>query len=452
MNESDAVTRPAPVATSTAPAQRWLARLAFVAAAAAVVVLLAVAGLRGSIGLIVTGAVGTAVGLAAAWWFLTRRGMLRWLAAALAVAAPLLVVVLYVRAGLLWLVLVCAGLWVAAGLAGRAALVRGHDAAPGPAEYETPPPRRPFLIMNPRSGGGKVERFDLANKARALGAEVVLLEGRGNVDVSALARQAVRDGADLLGVAGGDGTQALVAAVAAENGVPFMVISAGTRNHFAMDLGLDREDPSTCLDAFTDGVELHIDLGLIGDRTFVNNASFGAYAAVVQSPAYRDDKTATTLDMLPDLLVGHSGPRLTVQAGDVKVTGPQAVLVSNNPYAASDIAGLGSRERIDTGMLGVLAVTVGGAADAARLMRGRRSNVLTLMTANDITVTADAPAIPVGVDGEALMVPTPVRCTIRPGALRVRVPRHRPAIRPHRPELDWARLRQYAVSTGRSAQ
>ena len=71
-----------------------------------------------------------------------------------------------------------------------------------------------------------------------------------------------------------------------------MVISAGTRNHFALDLGLDREDPSTCLAALTeDAVELHVDLGVIGGRTFVNNASFGAYAAVVQSPAYRDDKT-----------------------------------------------------------------------------------------------------------------------------------------------------------------
>ena len=149
--------------------------------------------------------------------------------------------------------------------------------------------------MNPRSGGGKVDRFGLADRARALGAEVALLQG--TVDVALLARQALRDGADLLGVAGGDGTQALVAGIAAEHGVPFMVITAGTRNHFALDLGLDRDDPATCLEALTDGVELRVDLGLVGDRTFVNNASFGAYAAVVQSPAYRDDKTATTLDL-----------------------------------------------------------------------------------------------------------------------------------------------------------
>ena len=120
------------------------------------------------------------------------------------------------------------------------------------------------------------------------------------MDVGELARQAVADGADLLGVAGGDGTQALVAAVAAEHDVPLLVISAGTRNHFALDLGLDREDPSRCLDALGDGgVELRVDLGFIAGRPFVNNASFGAYAAIVQSPAYRDDKARTTLDQLP---------------------------------------------------------------------------------------------------------------------------------------------------------
>ena len=103
--------------------------------------------------------------------------------------------------------------------------------------------------MNPRSGGGKVAKFGLDGKAAGLGARVALLEGPGVVDVAALARQAVDDGADLLGVAGGDGTQALVAGIAASRDVPMMVISAGTRNHFALDLGLDRDDPATCLDA-----------------------------------------------------------------------------------------------------------------------------------------------------------------------------------------------------------
>src|SRR5580700_3170413 len=146
--------------------------------------------------------------------------------------------------------------------------------------------------MNPRSGGGKVGRFDLKHKAEGLGAEVFLMDGPEEVDVAAVARDAVARGSDLLGVAGGDGTQALVASVAALHGIPFVVITAGTRNHFALDLGLDRENPAACLGALSDGIELQVDLGVIGGQTFVNNASFGAYAEVVQTPAYRDDKLA----------------------------------------------------------------------------------------------------------------------------------------------------------------
>jgi diacylglycerol kinase family enzyme len=313
-------------------------------------------------------------------------------------------------------------------------------------EHPAPPPRRPYLIMNPRSGGGKVTRFGLKDKAEALGAQVALLEGPGTVDVGELARTAVANGADLLGVAGGDGTQALVAGIAAEHGIPLLVISAGTRNHFALDLGLDREDPSRCLDALNDGVELRIDLGVIGGRPFVNNASFGAYAAIVQSPAYRDDKRRTTTEMLPDLLVGHSGPRLVASAGNVTIEGPQAVLVSNNLYGTDDIAGLGRRARLDGGALGVLAVTVNSAVQAAGLLRGRNARGLTRLAGREVVVDADVAQVPVGVDGDALVLDTPVRCTVQPGALRVRVPRDRPGVPDPNPIMDWKRLGQMALT------
>jgi diacylglycerol kinase family enzyme len=432
-------------------AQRWLARLALVAAAAAVLVAPVVAGLRQSIALVLVGLVGLALTLAGAWWALTNKGLVRGLAIALAVVAPLTVLVLYRRERLLWVALLAFALLGMAVAAGRAALAR--DAIPERMrEYEVPPPRRPFLIMNPRSGGGKVTRFGLKDKAEALGATVALLEGPGTVDVGELARQAVADGADLLGVAGGDGTQALVAGIAAEHNLPLLVISAGTRNHFALDLGLDREDPSRCLDALRDGVELQVDLGFIGDRPFVNNASFGAYAAVVQSPAYRDDKTRTTLDLLPGLLAGQQGPRLVARAGEVTVEGPQAVLVSNNQYGMGDIAGLGRRARLDRGTLGVFAVTVNSAAQAAGLLRGRNSRGLTSMAGREVVVDADASQIPVGIDGEALLLDTPVRCVVQPAALRVRVPRDRPGVPDPKPIMDWKRLRQIALTvpgTGR---
>ena len=432
-------------------AQRWLARGAIVAVAGGGVGAAGGGWLAGEPG----GGRdrGGRLGLAAAgvWWALTNRGLVRWLAVRVAVAAPLVVVVLYASRGLLWVVVVALGLLVVAVVAGRAALAR--EVVPERmVEHDAAPPRRPYLIMNPRSGGGKVGRFGLKDKAEALGAEVVLLEGPGPVDVGELARQAVAAGADLLGVAGGDGTQALVAAVAAEHDVPLLVISAGTRNHFALDLGLDREDPSRCLDALGDGVELRVDLGVIAGRPFVNNASFGAYAVIVQSPAYRDDKARTTLDQLPGLLAGQRGPRLVARAENVTVQGPQAVLVSNNQYGMGDIAGLGRRARLDRGTLGMFAVTVQSAAQAAGLLRGSRSRGLISLAGREVVIDADVAQIPVGVDGEALVLDTPVRCTIQPAALRVRVPRHRPGVPDPKPIMDWNRLRHMALTgpgTGR---
>jgi diacylglycerol kinase family enzyme len=432
-------------------AQRWLARLALVAAAAAVLVAPLAAGPRQSLALVRVGWAGLALTAAGVWWALAHRGPVRWLAAALAVAAPLTVLVLYRSRGLLWVVLVALGLLALAVAAGRAALAREAIPERMP-EYEVSPPRRPFLIMNPRSGGGKVVRFALKDKAEARGARVALLDGPGPVDVAALARKAVADGADLLGVAGGDGTQALVAGVAAQHNIPLLVISAGTRNHFALDLGLDREDPSRCLDALTDGVELRVDLGFIADRPFVNNASFGAYAAVVQSPAYRDDKRNTTMQMLPDLLAGHQGPRLVARAGGLIVEGPQAVLVSNNVYGMGDLAGLGRRARLDQAALGVFAVTVTSAVQAAGLVRGTHARGLTRLATPEVVVDADAAQVPVGVDGEALVLDTPVRCAVQPAALRVRVPRDRPGVPDPKPIMDWKRLWQIALTvrgTGR---
>jgi hypothetical protein len=177
----------------------------------------------------------------------------------------------------------------------------------------------------------------------------------------------------------------------------------------------------------------------------VNNASFGAYAEVVRTPAYRGDKIGTTLDVLPDLLQGHRGARLVARAAGVRIGGPQAVLVSNNPYGTADVAGLGRRVRLDRGVLGVVGVTVASTRQAVGLIRGRRSDGLTVLTATQVTVTADAPQIPVGVDGEALSMPVPVVCTIWPGALRVRVPRHRPGATPPEVPVTWTRLRHLAA-------
>jgi diacylglycerol kinase family enzyme len=423
--------------------QRWLARLSLVLAGLAIVILVIFAGLK-SLAMLAVAVVAAVVGLAAAYVFLSRRGVLRWVSAAVFILAPVAVIIIYAFRDLLWVAIVSAVAWLLASVTARQALAGGQPDWRMPEHPAEPPARHPYLIMNPKSGGGKVEKFDLQRKAEALGAEVFLLGGPEHVDVAEVAREAVANGADLLGVAGGDGTQALVAGIAAEHGLPFMVISAGTRNHFALDLGLDREDPSACLNALSDGVELRVDLGVINGQTFVNNASFGAYAEVVETPAYRGDKLSTTLNTLPDLLQGHRGARLHAQADGTQIEAPQALLVSNNPYGTGDIAGLGRRVRLDRGILGVVGVTVSSARQAVGLLGGRHATGLQALTAEQIEITADEAQIPVGVDGESILMSTPVTCTVSSSALRVWVPRDRPGVPAPKPPLNWARLRHLA--------
>jgi diacylglycerol kinase family enzyme len=425
------------------PAQRWLARLSFVLAGLAIVILVVFAELK-SLAMFAVGLVAAVVSVAAAYFVLSRRGVVRWLSLGVLVLVPIAVIAIFAIGGVLWVAIVSAGVWLLAGVTARQALTRNPEDWRMPEYPAQPPARRPYLIMNPKSGDGKVVKFDLKRKAETLGAEVFLFGESGPVDVAAIARQAVADGADLLGVAGGDGTQALVAGIAAEHGLPFVVISAGTRNHFALDLGLDREDPARCLSALADGVELRVDLGVINGQTFVNNASFGAYAEIVETPAYRGDKMGTTLNLLPDLLQGHRGAQLAAQVDGTRIEAPQALLVANNPYGTGDLAGLSRRTRLDGGILGVVGVTVSNAAQAVDLLRGIRAAGVSVLTTKQIEITANAPQIPVGVDGESILMSTPVTCTVSPGALRVWVPRERPGVPTPKPAVNWARLRQLA--------
>jgi diacylglycerol kinase family enzyme len=425
--------------------RQWWARASLALVAAALLLLLAFAG-DGGLWLVLLTAGTAAVVVASLFWFLLHRGPVRWFAVALAVVTPVALLVVFVANGLLW-VAVLGAVLLAAGVAAAHTALRPHQAEWALPVIDATPPLHPFVIMNPRSGGGKVGRFRLRERAEELGVEVALLD-RAGTDVQQLARDALARGADLLGVAGGDGTQALVAHVAAEHDVPFLVISAGTRNHFALDLGLDREDPSRCLDALRDGVEARIDLGEVNGRPFVNNASFGAYAEIVENPAYRDDKARTALEALPDLLSRRRGAHLVARVGDAVIDAPQALLVSNDPYEDSDLAGMGRRSRLDRGVLGVIAVRVDTARQAVGLLQGAHRRGVQRAEAREVLVTADVPEVPVGIDGETVRLSTPVRCTVRPRALRVRLPRQRPGVRPPRERLRWAAL--WSLAAGRS--
>ena len=283
----------------------------------------------------------------AAWHGLIRRGIARVAGvscAALLVLASVLVVIL--DGGVLEAILVGAAAFGA--LAAAKAAFSIHVPLPDAA-----PPAHPVLFFNPKSGGGKAERFKLADEARARGIEPVELT-RGT-DLEQLVRDAVARGADGLAMAGGDGSQAVVASIAAELDLPYACIPAGTRNHFALDLGVDRDDVVGALDSFVDGGERRVDLAEVNGRVFVNNVSLGLYAEAVQREGYRDAKLRTILDTLPDTL-GPEGKGIDLQwtgPGGSEHSSGAAILVSNNLYRLGMAVGSGTRPHIDDGLLGI---------------------------------------------------------------------------------------------------
>ena len=330
------------------------------------------------------------------------------------------------------------------GLVARYALRHARAAMPSARRHARPaePAQRGVLIINPRSGGGKAERFNLPEEARRRNIEPLLL-GRDD-DLYELADRAVKRGADAIGMAGGDGSQALVASVAMKHDVAHVCVPAGTRNHFAADLGLDRNDVVGALDAFTDGIERRVDLASLNERIFVNNASLGVYAQVVQSDAYRDAKLGTWKRMLPEI-VGRASvaSELNFDAPSPKDWGDAAlVIVSNNPYQARRFRGTGTRPRLDTGRLGVFAARLRGAGGVARLVtfgtigrslgsgsQHRRLSGVLQWSCLEFEVRAMAP-VAVGLDGESLVLAPPLRFVSLPGVLRIRMPRHAHGVSP----------------------
>ena len=421
--------------------RRLAAIVALVVGAATIALAVAVAVTEFPRGLGLLGCV--VVAAAAAWYGVLRRGVPRVVGltvAALALAGA--VALLVAGESLLAELLVLAGLLVFL-VAGRA-VMSVHVALPGVSA-----PRNPVLFFNPRSGGGKAERFSLADEARARGIEPIEL--KPGDDLETLVRGAIDRGADALAMAGGDGSQAIVAAIAAERGLPYACVPAGTRNHFALDLGVDRDDVVGALDAFVDGGERTVDLAEVNGRVFVNNVSLGLYAEAVQRAGYRDAKLRTLLDTVPDVLGAGAREKL-----DLRWTGPggrehrsgAAVLVSNNRYRLGRAVGSGTRPRIDDGLLGI---TVAGAPSG----RGEGGRSLQRpwreWSAPSFEVDADRP-VPAGIDGEALVLDPPLRFRIRPGVLRVRIARQHPGASPSAlaPEGMWAGVVELArIAFGR---
>jgi diacylglycerol kinase family enzyme len=359
------------------------------------------------------------VAVAGAFWGLVRKGAARLVGLALAAAALAGGVGIALFGGyLVGSVLVLAGVALALGLAARAFTAKVVLPA-------AVPPRRPALFFNPLSGGGKAKRFNLADEARRRGIEAVELR-RGD-DLETLVRDAVARGADGLAAAGGDGTQAIVAGIAAELDLPFACIPAGTRNHFALDLGVDRDDVVGALEAFVDGGERRVDLAELNGKVFVNNVSLGLYAEAVQRREYRDAKIRTLLETAPEVL-GPEGDALDLQFAEPDGASHRsgaAILVSNNPYRLMRAIASGTRPRLDSGELGIAVLEPPAGSESS----GPGLASLQQWTAPSFEVDSGRP-VPAGVDGEAVVIDPPLRFRSMPRALRVRIARAHPGASP----------------------
>jgi len=423
---TDAAPAPPAEASAVTTERRLLAAATLLLAAVTLALALAAIVTHFPRGLVVTGLVLLAV--IVAWQGLLRGGRVRTLALAAAAVLVAGAVVVIVTGGppLAEIATVVAALLT---LAAARATFAVRASLPPAAR-----PERAVLIWNPRSGGGKAERFHLADEARARGIEPVEL--RPGDDLVALVHEAVDRGADGLAVAGGDGSQAIVAAIAAERGLPYACIPAGTRNHFALDLGVDRDDVVGALVAFVGGGERMVDLAEVNGRVFVNNVSLGVYAEAVQQAGYRDAKVRTILDTIPTAMGSGAGAldlRWRAPDGSDHAT-HSVLLVSNNPYRLGRPVGSGTRPRIDSGLLGITVLD-----DDAGEGRAGRSSLLRRpwqeWSAAEFEVRAEG-QVAAGVDGEALKLAAPLRFRIRPAALRVRVAPQHPGASPSAAQPD----------------
>jgi diacylglycerol kinase family enzyme len=416
--------------------ERGTALAAVILLAAAVVVL--VAGTVQDWGALLLILLGLLIAVTAGWYAVSRRGLARWVALGLLVVSlvPLIwgIVLVDLRPVRVILTLVFAALSVGCARLALGRTVRERQEAMR-ALPAAPRPAHPVLIINPKSGGGKAERFRLADECSARGIEPVLL--RPGDDLLQLAEDAIARGADVIGMAGGDGSQALVASVAAAHQIPHVVVPSGTRNHFALDLGLDRNDVVGALEAFGDAAERRIDLAEVNGRVFVNNASLGLYAKIVQVPGYREAKLKTAAEVLPELLGPDAKPF------DLRFTGPDGtrydtahmILVSNNQYQLDHLGGRGTRESLDDGILGVVAARIGGPTEARRFVtleavgQVRKFPGWLEWETPRFEVSSDSP-VEIGIDGETMVMTPPLVFSVRPGALRVRIPRTAPGRSP----------------------
>jgi diacylglycerol kinase family enzyme len=294
---------------------------------------------------------------------------------------------------------------------------------------------RATVVINAASGVKDRKIDEEAERIRAglaaAGVEPTVLEVAGPELTHAAAR-AAKGGADVVVMAGGDGTMSAGAAALAGGPCAMGVVPLGTLNHFARDLGIPQELDAAVATVAT-GIVRRVDVGEANGRIFLNNASIGFYPHAVKAREKQQEEEGrgkwlamarATLDTLRKFPV----VRVTLQlpAGAARISTP-LVFIGNNRYEMT-LLDLGKREVLDGGELWLYVASDRGRAGlvslAFRTALGRLDQARDFvgLAVAELTIDDRRRRIPIAFDGEVCEVDSPLRCRIRPGALPVIVP------------------------------
>ena len=236
---------------------------------------------------------------------------------------------------------------------------------------------------------------------------------------------------DALIAAGGDGTVSTVADVAVRSGATFGVIPLGTLNHFAKDAGIPL-DVDAAVDVLATGRPVPLDTGSLNARTFVNNASLGLYARMVEErqAEERRGRRKWTAFSIALARVWRSIPQLTVRLtvdGRPLVRRTPLVLVGNGDYQEAGLR-LGHRASLTAGHLSIYLAPECDRLEmlwlALRAIAGRFPADIKLeeFRACEVTIEPRAGEARVATDGELAWISPPFTCRIRRGTLRTLLP------------------------------
>ncbi len=291
-------------------------------------------------------------------------------------------------------------------------------------------PAAATVILNPSAGNPRDTHRQVAAAFAAVGLTVTIETVTG-VAMPMRARQAVASGAEIVVAAGGDGTVSAVASAVAGHSAALGVIPLGRLNHFAKDAGIP-VDIAGAARVIANGRTMGVDVGDVNGRTFVNNASLGVYPRLVyeREREERQGRSHTVSLALAASRVWLQYRRVrvaVVENGMSRVVSTPFVFVGNNEYELRGLS-FGGRRTLSGGRLHVCmapnvtragAVRVLVAALAGRLESFDQFESVSL---SELSVEANRPQLAVSLDGEVVMLNTPLRYRIHPGALGVLVP------------------------------